>query len=93
MVLGSSGLFKENKSISNCLDEIKETIDKIMENKKFILSLNTGMFVNRFTDYNKFSNFLKNYLKIDNVQLTSDFLMLNMDIKIFLSIQKKFIKH
>ena len=52
-----------------------------MENKKFILSLNTGMFVNRFTDYNKFSNFLKNYLKIDNVQLTSDFLMLNMDNK------------
>ena len=30
-----------------------------MENKKFILSLNTGMFVNRFTDYNKFSNFQK----------------------------------
>ena len=29
LVLGSSGLFKENKSISNCLDEIKETIDKI----------------------------------------------------------------
>ncbi len=28
LVLGSSGLFKENKSITNCLDEIKETIDK-----------------------------------------------------------------
>ena len=28
-VLGSSGLFKENKSIINYLDEIKETIDKI----------------------------------------------------------------
>ena len=28
LVLGSSGLFKENKSITNCIDEIKETIDK-----------------------------------------------------------------
>ena len=52
-----------------------------MIKKKFILSLNTGMFVNRFTNYEKFSNFLKNYLKIENIQLTSDFLMLNMDNK------------
>lgn len=29
LVLGSSGLFKEEKSISRCMDEIKNTIDKI----------------------------------------------------------------
>lgn len=69
-------------------------------NKKFILSLNTGMFVNRFTDYNKFTKFISEYLKIDYVQLTSDFLMLNMDSKnshnhaekIFKIFQKKNLK-
>ena len=29
LVLGSSGLFKEGQSISDCMDEIKDTIDKI----------------------------------------------------------------
>lgn len=29
LVLGSSGLFKDGQSISNCINEIKDTIDKI----------------------------------------------------------------
>ena len=65
-------------------------------NNKFILSLNTGMFVNRFTDYDKFSNFISRTLKLKYIQLTADFLMLNMDDinsykhaeKLFKSLQK-----
>ena len=68
--------------------------------KKFILSLNTGMFVNRFTDYDKFAIFISKFLKLEYIQLTSDFLMLNMDDKntykhaekLFKSLQKNNIK-
>ena len=69
-------------------------------NKNYILSLNTGMFVNRFTNYDNFSNFISKELDMKYVQLTSDFLMLNMDKrnslkhaeKLFNSLQKKNIK-
>ena len=47
--------------------------------KKRILSLNTGFAVNRFNNLDLFSNFIKDFLKLDYVQLTSDFMMLNMN--------------
>lgn len=46
---------------------------------KRILSLNTGFAVNRFNNLNIFSNFIKDFLKIDYIQLSSDFMMLNMN--------------
>ena len=46
---------------------------------KRILSLSTGFAVNRFNNLNIFSNFIKNFLKLDYIQLTSDFMMLNMN--------------
>ncbi len=53
-----------------------------MNNYKFKLSVNSGFALNRFTSNEKFFHFLSNYLKINYVQLTSDFLMLNLDDKI-----------
>jgi len=49
--------------------------------KKYLLSVNVGFAVNRFTDLRKFSSFVKDFLKIEYIQLTSDFLMLNMNDK------------
>ena len=46
---------------------------------KRILSLSTGFAVNRFNNLNIFSNFIKDFLKLDYIQLTSDFMMLNMN--------------
>lgn len=67
---------------------------------KFILSLNTGMFLNRFTNYDHLTSFVSKNLKLEYLQLTSDFLMMNMDKKntykhsdkILTSIQKNNIK-
>lgn len=49
--------------------------------KKYLLSINTGFAVNRFTDLKNFSSFVKDFLNIEYIQLTSDFLMLNMNDK------------
>lgn len=49
--------------------------------KEYLLSINTGFAVNRFSDIKKFSSFVKDFLKLEYVQLTSDFLMLNMNDK------------
>lgn len=46
---------------------------------KRILSLSTGFAVNRFNDLNLFANFIKDFLKLDHIQLSSDFMMLNMN--------------
>tara|TARA_B110000008_G_C16931260_1_gene548757 strand:+ start:795 stop:1688 length:894 start_codon:yes stop_codon:yes gene_type:complete len=50
--------------------------------KKYKLSVNTGFAVNRFTNNKIFFDFVSNYLKINYLQLTSDFLMLNLSNKI-----------
>jgi hypothetical protein len=49
--------------------------------KEYLLSINSGFAVNRFTNLQKFSSFVKDFLKIDYLQVTSDFLMLNMNDK------------
>jgi sugar phosphate isomerase/epimerase len=48
---------------------------------KYLLSVNTGFAVNRFTNLKNFSSFIGDFLNIRYVQLTSDFLMLNMNEK------------
>jgi sugar phosphate isomerase/epimerase len=45
---------------------------------EFKLSINTGFAVNRFTEIEELANFCKNYLNIQFVQPTSDWLNLNM---------------
>ena len=50
-----------------------------MINKKIKLSVNSGFALNRFTKNDEFISFVKNYLKIDHIQFTSDFLMLNLN--------------
>ncbi len=50
-----------------------------MKNQNLKLSVNSGFALNRFTNNEKFFDFLSNYLNIRFVQLTSDFLMLNLD--------------
>lgn len=50
--------------------------------KKYKLSVNTGFAVNRFTNNKIFFDFVSNYLNINYLQLTSDFLMLNLSNKI-----------
>ena len=53
-----------------------------MKNLNLKLSVNSGFALNRFTNNEKFFDFLSNYLKINYVQLTSDFLMLNLNKEI-----------
>lgn len=48
---------------------------------KYLLSVNSGFAVNRFTSLKNFSSFVGDFLDIRYVQLTSDFLMLNMNTK------------
>ena len=50
--------------------------------KKYKLSVNTGFAVNRFTNNKIFFDFVSNYLNINYLQLTSDFLLLNLSNKI-----------
>ena len=50
--------------------------------KKYKLSVNTGFAVNRFTNNKIFFDFVSSYLNIKYLQLTSDFLMLNLSNKI-----------
>ncbi len=53
----------------------------IKQNNNVFLSLNTGFAVNRFTSLDYFAEFISEFLKIDHLQLTSDFMMMNMDNK------------
>jgi len=53
-----------------------------MKKSKLKISVNSGFALNRFTNNDEFIRFVKNYLKIDHIQLTSDFLMLNLENKL-----------
>ena len=48
---------------------------------KYILSVNSGFAVNRYTEINEFMRYSSNYLGLNYVQLTSDILDLYMDDK------------
>jgi len=61
----------------------------IKQNNNVFLSLNTGFAVNRFTSLDYFAEFISEFLKIDHLQLTSDFMMMNMDNKNILRHLKK----
>ena len=52
--------------------------------ERFKLSLNTGCIVNRYTDYENFLRFVKEELRINYIQPTSDWLSLYLPKKITL---------
>ena len=46
--------------------------------KKYKLSINAGFAVNRFNNNEIFINFVNNYLKLNYIQPTSDWLNMNL---------------
>ena len=59
---------------------------------KYKLSINTGFAVNRFNNNEIFIDFVKNYLKLDYIQPTSDWLNMNLPKKLIYKNVKQLIK-
>ena len=59
-----------------------------MSKNNIKLSVNTGFAVNRIIDNQKFIEFVKNKLRIEYIQPTSDWLSLFMDKNILTKISK-----